>query len=160
MALKLPRTIRLDATDARVFSRAAEPGEWAIPGGFAFADLEPEALTGKTKQEFATGFLGLDSFGWSSVACVAPIGEDEYAAAVERLAKHLLDHFGAPDADTARDAARGEIEFAASLCDHPVNTLLMVARRLVDGEIREGFRAMPPRGAALHQTIWEIAPDA
>lgn len=160
MAIKLPRTIRLDATDTRVFARAAEAGEWAIPGGFVFADVEPEALTGKTKQEFASGFLGLGSFGWSSVVCVAPIGAVEFAAAIERLAAHLLAHYGAPDLDTARDAARGELNFAAGLCDHPANTLLTLSRRLVDGEIREAFRAMAPRGAALHQTIWEIVPEA
>ena len=32
----LPRTIRLDPSDTVVFSRAAEPGEWAVPGAFLF----------------------------------------------------------------------------------------------------------------------------
>lgn len=160
MALKLPRTIRLDATDTRVFTRAAEPGEWAIPGGFVFADFEIAALTGKTKQEFASGFLGLTSFAWSSVVCVAPAGDKDVEEAVAALAAHLRDHYGAPDEATAREAARAEIEFAMGLCDHPVNTLLTVARRLSDGEIREAFRAQPPRGAALHQTIWEVVPEA
>ena len=31
-------TIQLDRSDLQVFHRAAEPGEWAVSGGFAFAD--------------------------------------------------------------------------------------------------------------------------
>src|SRR5262245_3275662 len=35
--VKLLRTIRLDPSDTFVFDKAAEPGEWAVSGGFAFA---------------------------------------------------------------------------------------------------------------------------
>jgi len=34
--MKLIRTIRLDPSDTFVFERAAEPGEWAVSGAFAF----------------------------------------------------------------------------------------------------------------------------
>ena len=42
--MKLLRTIRLDPSDRFIFERAAEPGEWAVPGGFAFFDVDPAAL--------------------------------------------------------------------------------------------------------------------
>ncbi len=55
---RLPRTIRLDPSDLVVFERAAEPGEWAVPGGFPFWDDDPAALAGKRRQAFRAGFLG------------------------------------------------------------------------------------------------------
>ncbi|MFQ5763830.1 MAG: DUF6505 family protein, partial [Rhodospirillales bacterium] len=69
--MRFPRTIRLDESDRRVFERAAEPGEWAIPGTFVFADADPATLSGKARQAFAHGFLGLESFGWSTLVEVA-----------------------------------------------------------------------------------------
>jgi len=65
--------------------------------------------------------------------------------AVERLATNLLVHFGAPDLQTARNAAEEEIAFATSLCDHPLQTLLAVQRSIEDGEMRERFRTLKPR---------------
>jgi hypothetical protein len=35
-ATKLPRTLRLDPSDTLIYDPAAAPGEWAVPGGFAF----------------------------------------------------------------------------------------------------------------------------
>ena len=61
--MKLLRTIRLDASDTFVFERAAKPAEWAIPGGFMFADRDPRTLAGRDRQAFRAGFLGLGSFG-------------------------------------------------------------------------------------------------
>ena len=43
--MKLLRTIRADASDTFVFERAAEPGEWAVSGAFAFA-LQGRPLAG------------------------------------------------------------------------------------------------------------------
>jgi hypothetical protein len=67
---------------------------------------------------------------------------------VGRLAAQLLEKFGAPDAEAARGAAEEEVTFAASLCDHPAQTLLAVQRSIEDGEIRERFRTLKPREAA------------
>ena len=58
--MKLLRTIRLDPSDTFVFDRAAEPGEWAVPGAFAFARSDVRALTGKARATFRSGFLGVD----------------------------------------------------------------------------------------------------
>ena len=43
--MKLLRTIRLDPSDTFVFERAAEPGEWAVPGAFVFLDAETEGIS-------------------------------------------------------------------------------------------------------------------
>ena len=53
----------------------------------------------------------------------------------------------APDLAAAREAAREEVAFAASLCDHPKDMLIAVRRTFEDGAIREAFRTLRPRGA-------------
>jgi hypothetical protein len=68
------------------------------------------------------------------------------AALVETLARQLVAHFGAPDLVTARAAAQEEVAFAASLCNHPADTLIAVHRTCEDGEMREAFRTLHPRG--------------
>jgi hypothetical protein len=141
--IKLPRTIRLDASDSFVFERAAEPGEWAVSGSFVFCGCdEPAALGQKQRVALRSGLLGIDSLGWSTLAVVTEATEADRKNAVERLATHLLVHFGAPDLQTARHAAEEEIAFATSLCDHPLRTLLAVQRSIEDGEIRERFRTL------------------
>jgi Family of unknown function (DUF6505) len=146
--LKFPRTIRLDPSDTFVFERAAEPGEWAVSGAFVFWNQDTAALGQKQRVALRSGFLGIDSLGWSTLAIVTEASEAERQAMVERLAEQLLNKFGAPDSEAARLAAEEEIAFAASLCDHPPQTLLAVQRSVEDGEIRERFRTLKPREAA------------
>jgi hypothetical protein len=147
--MRLPRTIRLDPSDHVVFQAAAEPGEWAVPGGFAFWDEDPAALTGKRRQEFRAGFLGLASFGFSTLVEVAEATEAEREAATLALAAHIRAVHGAPDEAAALAAAREEIGFAASLCDHPPGTVLALARVVEQGpsgpEVRERFRTLHRR---------------
>ena len=143
--LKLPRTIRLDPSDTFVFERAAAPGEWAVSGTFVFWDQDPATLGPKARVALRSGFLGIDSLGWSTLAIVTEATEAEREAVVERLAAQLLKKFGAPDLAAARSAAEEEVAFAASLCDHPPQTLLAVQRSVEDGEIRERFRTLKPR---------------
>jgi len=145
----LPRTLRLDASDTFVFERAAEPGEWAVTGSFLFWDQDVTALSGKARAAFRAGFVGVGSLGFSTLAVVTPASEAERAAAVEALADHLLRTFGAPDRAAARAAAAEEVAFAASLCGHPVNTVLALHRTLEGGEIREQFRTLRPRDPGL-----------
>ena len=147
-SLKLPRAIRLDPSDTFVFRRAAEPGEWLVTGSFLFGEADPSALDSKGKAAFRSGFLGVGSFGWSTLAVVTEATEAEREGAIGELAAHLMDKLGAPDVATARAAAAEEIAFAASLCDHPAQTLLALHRSLEDGEIRERFRTLTPRDAS------------
>ena len=146
--LKLPRTIRLDPSDTFVFERAAVPGEWAVSGAFVFWNQDPATLGQKQRVALRSGFLGIDSLGWSTLAVVTEATEANRQAMVERLAAQLLDKFGAPDLKAARLAAEEEVAFAASLCDHAPQTLLAVQRSVENGEIRERFRTLKPRQAA------------
>ena len=145
--LKLPRTIRLDPSDTFVFERAAEPGEWAVSGAFAFLSVDVATLGPKQRVALRSGFLGIDSLGRSTLAIVTEATEIERQDMIARLAAQLMAKFGAPDMGTARAAAEEEVAFAASLCDHSPQTLLALSRSLEDGEIRERFRTLKPRDA-------------
>jgi hypothetical protein len=139
---KLLRTIRLDPSDGFVFDPAANPGEWAVPGGFMF-EADPTTLTGRQKQAFRAGFLGLTSLGWSTLAVVVEATPDERVAAVDSLARALVAALGAPSLDAARAAAEEEIAYAESLCDHPVQTLIALHRTITaDGDLSEQFRTL------------------
>jgi hypothetical protein len=143
--VKLLRTIRLDPSDTCIFPAAAEPGEWAISGTFAFSDLAPAALSGRMLAAFRSGFVGVPSLGWSTLVQVVEADPGDRQAAVEILSQCLLDRFGAPDLAAARAAAAEEIDFAASLCGHPAGTLIAVHRSLESDAIREAFRSLRPR---------------
>lgn len=142
--MRLLRTIRLDPSDTLVFERAAEPGEWAVPGTFVFAPIDVAGLGGKERAAFRSGFLGIDSLGWSTLVQVVEASAQDRAAAVDLLARRLLERFGAPDCAAARAAAVEEVAFAASLSHHPVETVIALARIHKDGDIRETFRTLAP----------------
>jgi hypothetical protein len=143
--VKLLRTIRLDASDTFVFEQAADPGEWAVAGGFVFFAADPDRLSGKARAAFRAGFLGVSSLGWSTLVQVVEADESDRVAVVDTLAAQLLVRFGAPDLAAARAAAGEEVAFAASLTDHPVGTLIAVHRAGEQGAIRETFRTLRPR---------------
>jgi Family of unknown function (DUF6505) len=143
---RLPRTIRLDGSDVSVFEHAAEPGEWAVPGSFAFldGDVVMGAPTGRRRAAFASGFLGVSSFGWSTLVMVTDASPETVEGIVEALAAHFLECHGAPSPEEARSVARREVGFAASLCDHPPGTLLTVSRRFDGDELIEQFKTIVP----------------
>ena len=140
--MKLLRTIALDPSDTFVFGVAAEPGDWAVSGAFRFYDRDPAALTGKDRAAFRGGFLGVRSWGWSTLVQIVHASEDDRRALVELLAKQLVEKFGAPDLATARPAAEEEVAFVESLCTHPISSLIAVHRSVGDGEVRESFRRL------------------
>lgn len=129
MTLRLPRTIQLDASDRSVFDHAAEPGEWAVTGSFAFLNDDPEEFTRKRRQAFQHGFLGTASFGWSTLVMVADAPDAVVRSVTDALAQHFVDRHGAPSLAAAREVAEREVAFAASLCGHPVGTLLTIFRQ-------------------------------
>lgn len=141
--MKLLRTIRLDRSDTFVFAEAAAPGEWATPGGFMFWDDDPARLEGKHRAAFRSGFLGLASFGWSTLVEVAEATPAQVDALVDGLSKRLIEQHGAPDMEAARAAAREEVELAAGLADHPLGTVVALQRAVEpDGSVRERFRTI------------------
>jgi hypothetical protein len=76
---------------------------------------------------------------------IVEASDDDRLAAVDTLAKKLVAHFGAPSIDDAVAAAEEEFEFAASLCNHPLDTLVAMHRSHDGGEIREAFRTLRPK---------------
>ena len=146
--MKLLRTIRLDPSDTFVFDRAAEPGEWAVTGGFVFAGDDPARLEGKARAAFRSGFLGVTSLGWSTLVQIVEAREDDRLAAIDTLAKHFVARFGAPTIDDAVAAAGEEFAFTASLCNHPHDTLIAMHRQHANGEVRETFRTLRPKDGA------------
>ena len=143
--MKLLRTIQLDPSDTFVFDKAASPGEWAVPGAFYFWDGDPAFLEGKLRNAFRSGFLGVDSLGWSTLVQIVEANEEERAGVVDALARRLMENFGAPDIDAAKAAADDEVTFAQSLANQPADTLIAIHRSYEDGEIREAFRTLRPR---------------
>lgn len=146
--MKLLRTIRLDPSDTFIFEPAAEPGEWAVSGAFAFWHRDPAALEGKARVAFRSGFLGLGSLGWSTLVQIVDASAADRSEVTDLLTQQLLRAFGAPDLAAARGAAVEEVAFAESLCNQPPGTLVAVHRTFDGGEVRESFRTLRPRQGA------------
>jgi hypothetical protein len=157
--MKFPMTIRLDQTDEYIFDNPAQPGEWAVSGAFVFAggDVDPSDLDGADEIAFATAFLGTVSIGWSTFVIVQEIETADFEAVVETLAGHFMAHYSAPSRDAAMAVAREEAEFAASLCDHPLGTLLGIERSIGDDGVTEQFRIVDGQAESAHGAAW--APD-
>ncbi len=148
--MRLARTIRFDDSDEQVFELPAQPDEWAISGTFEFSDWTKEMLTGKARQAFANGWLGLESFGRATFIATAQIEEAEYAALIDRLAAHFVAAYGAPDLAAARPVAEDELRFMREMCeDQDPNTILFVTREMVEDGVSESFQAIKPKEATL-----------
>jgi hypothetical protein len=155
--VKFLRTIRLDDSDTEVYEKAASPGEWAVPGSFAFLDLEPEALDGKRLQAFRSGFLGTETFGWSTLVEIAEIDEDEFQQVIDRLAAHFMRDYGAPHIAAALPAAGEEADYATTICEYPLATLLCIEREFGEEGIVESLRVVRPNaGDHSKVKIWGV----
>ncbi|NIR32012.1 MAG: hypothetical protein GWN84_22440 [Gammaproteobacteria bacterium] len=158
--MRFLRVIRLDESDAEVFERPATPGEWAVPGSFAFLDVDPNALTGKRLQAFNHGFLGTETFGWSSLVEVAEISELDYKGVIERLAHHFVEHYGAPALAAALPKAREEAQYTASIAEHELHTLLAIERETSGEDLVENLRVVRLSGADHTKLkVFGIEPD-
>lgn len=151
--MRFPRAVRLDGSDQQVYDQLAIPGEWAVPGAFAFLDSDVAAMSGKQREAFRHGFLGSTSFGWSTLVVIDEISEPEYQAVIDSLADRFVQRYGAPNRDVALAAAREEAEFAASICSHDLDTLLALERHLEDDGIVESFRVVRPPTAVDHSVV-------
>jgi hypothetical protein len=157
--MRFPRVIRLDNSDPQVFAQAAEPGEWAVTGSFAFLDQDPARLERKERLAFASGWFGTASGGRATLVEVAEITEAQFFQVVERLARHFVAHYGAPSLADALPAARAEADDAAALADHKLHSLLALERELGDQGLVERIRVVRPERAGDHAKIWRIVPD-
>lgn len=160
--MKFLKTIRFDMSDDSVFDPAAGTEEWAVSGAFAFSGLDPASVTGKVRQAFANGFLGVRSFGRSTFATVAELDAAGLAGVENGLAAHFVEHYGAPDIEAALPAAREEAAFVVVLCREAlINTVFTVRRHFdQDGQIREAFRTIrAPASTPQHARIWSVVDD-
>jgi len=155
------RCIRLDDSDTRIYERVAVPGEWAIPGSFAFLDADPQTLDGKRLQAFRQGFLGTSSFGWTTLVEVDEISPAELEAVVHRLAEHFVERYGAPSLEEALPVARQEAEFASDLDDQPPHTWVALERDFGDEGIVERLRVVQQTPGTDHSAVrlWGAAED-
>jgi len=103
--VKLLRTIALDRRHVR-FDVAAELGDWAVSGAFRFAIGIPASSRARTVRRSAAAFLGVQSWGWSTLVQIVPATAADRQALVELLAAQLVDRFGAPDLATATACRR------------------------------------------------------
>lgn len=158
--MKLARAIHLDESDLRIFSAPARTSEWCISGGFEFSNWTEGDLTGKAKQAFSNGWLGLETFGRVTFVAVTQIEDGEYDMLTRALAQHFVDMYGAPSVEVALDVARAEMDHMADLCDeHDPNTLLIVTRELTEAGVSEAFRVIEPQDAGLDQLAVHAVPD-
>jgi len=156
----LARAIHFDESDQRVYFNPARTGEWAISGGFEFSNWTEAGLTGKARQAFANGWLGIETFGRVTFVAVTTIEAAEVEALTDALAQHFVDVYGAPSVEAARPVAAEEIAHMADLCaEHEPNTLLTVARELTESGVKEQFRSIAPAEAELEQFAVHVTPD-
>ena len=90
---------------------------------------------------------------------VAEISHDQFETVVSRLAGHLFEHYGAPDMLAAAKAARGEADYAADLCSHPLETILGIYREFTEEGIRERIRVISKQTDTMHAKIWAVVND-
>ncbi len=155
------RAIRLDKSDEYAFPMAAQPGDPVIPGSFAFQNVGEGELTGKMRQAFVSGFLSLNTFGWTTLATPADIDEPTRERLALELAQCFMRDYGAPNLDAALAAARREIDDTVELCEGlAINTLLALVREIGDdGMIHERFHVVTPTGEKPHTRVWDVIDD-
>ncbi len=158
--VNLARAIHFDESDLNVFYSPARTGEWCISGGFEFSNWSEADLTGKSRQAFANGWLGLETFGRVTFVAVTRIERREFDLLTRLLAQHFVLVYGAPDLEAAHTVALDEMNHMAGICgEHDPNTLLTVTRELVEEGVRESFRTIESRHAGLEQFAVHIEPD-
>lgn len=150
LAQHLARAIHFDESDMNVYHSPARTGEWCVAGGFEFSEFTEADLTGKTRQAFSNGWLGLETFGRVTFVAVTVIEPTEIEALTGQLARHFVQYYGAGTVEIALPVAKEEIAHMLEMCTAlDPNTLLTVARDLTDVGISEKFRIIEPQAAEL-----------
>lgn len=148
--MNLARAIHFDESDQNVFHSPARTGEWAVSGGFEFSNWGQGDLSGKARQAFANGWLGLETFGRVTFVAVTKVEATEFETLVDLLAQHFVNIYGAPDIEAARPVALDELNHMVELCaGHEPNTLLTVARELTETGVAEAYRTIDPPDADI-----------
>ncbi|MEP4194703.1 MAG: DUF6505 family protein [Aliishimia sp.] len=149
---RLARAIHFDESDMNIFHMPARTGEWCISGGFEFSNWGEGDLSGKARQAFSNGWLGLETFGRVTFVAITNIEESEIAVLTQLLAQHFVDIYGAPSVEAALGTAAEELRQMQEMCSEmEQNTLLTVARDLGEQGVTESYRIIEPQTASLDQ---------
>ena len=159
IAMKLAKTLRLDVSDTHVFNRAAEVGEWAITGTFAYIDSDPSSWSRKKQLAFRTAWLGIGSFGNSTFVQATEISTQEFDQTLQTLAAYLAEEYNAPSQEAATKAARQELDDMINLCGHPAGTLLAIERTITEQNITEKTRVLIPSDEPINAKTWTVVED-
>ena len=158
--MKLARAINFDESDQNIFHQPARTGEWAISGGFEFSNWGEADLTGKSRQAFANGWLGVETYGRVTFVAATKIEPAEFEALADALAQHFVSIYGAPSLEQARPVALEELNHMADLCsDQDANTLLSVSRELTETGVNEAYRIIESPEAGLEQFAIHVDMD-
>lgn len=150
--MMLARAIHFDESDMNVFHSPARTGEWCVAGGFEFSNWSEADLTGKARQAFSNGWLGVETFGRVTFVAVTQIEPAELDGIKTALAEHFVQMYGAPSVEAAAHVVADELHQMAELCaNQDPNTLLTVARELTEAGVKESFRMIEPRDADIDQ---------
>ena len=158
--MKFAKTIRFDKSDLNIFPLASEEGELAVVGTFNFYNLKQQDLNGKIKQAFSNGFMGCNTFGYSTFVSLVNISKEELQQLKTNLGKFLIDNFGAPSQEMAEEAANEEINLMLDLCkNHEIGSLLSLSRTWEIDGIKEKFRNLPKADSCAEQKIWTFVDE-
>ncbi len=158
--MKFAKTIRFDKSDLNIFPLASEEGELAVVGTFNFYNLKQQDLNGKIKQAFSNGFMGCNTFGYSTFVSLVNISKEELQQLKTNLGKFLIDNFGAPSQEMAEEAANEEINFMLDLCkNHETGSLLSLSRTWEIDGIKEKFRNLPKADSCAEQKLWTFVDE-
>lgn len=149
---RLARAIHFDESDMNIFHMPARTGEWCISGGFEFSNWGEADLSGKARQAFSNGWLGLETFGRVTFVAVTNIERSEIETLTHLLAQHFVDIYGAPSVEAALGTAAEELRHMQDMCSEmDQNTLLTVARELGAHGVSESYRIIKPQDASIEQ---------
>lgn len=156
----LARAIHFDESDRNVFHSPARTGEWCISGGFEFSNWTEADLTGKARQAFSNGWLGIETFGRVTFVAVTQIEVLEFEQLARDLAQHFVTVYGAPSIEAALPVAVEELTHMSELCEeHAPNTVLTILRELTEAGVREQYRFIEANDAALDQFAIHSIPE-
>ncbi len=149
--MMLARAIHFDESDMNVFHSPARTGEWCLSGGFEFSNWTESDLSGKARQAFSNGWLGVETFGRVTFVATAQIEQSEIDALTAGLAQHFVDIYGAPSVEAATPVAAEEISQMMDICaEHAPNTVMTIARDLTEAGVKESIRIIESQDASLN----------
>ena len=132
--MRFLKAVILDVSDARVYADeggAARDGEWVVPGSWTVCDLARGHR--RERCHCDSSFVGVGTRGRATVAEIADIAPEDYAAAVGTLAAYF-GTLGAPTPEVARAAAEDECRYTAELCEGFEPEVWITVRRSPEGE--------------------------